>query len=355
MTTTGNPADPGTVVLVLNSGSSSLKIGLYAVGARDVSELLADDLETVAKDNPFARIDRLIAETALPAPAVIGHRIVHGGPALTDHCLIDPVVLRHLEAAAIFAPLHDPASLALIHQAIAHYPTLPQIACFDTAFHASLPPIAYTLPIPRTLRRDGVRRYGFHGLSCESAVAALGPDLPERVILAHLGNGASITAILGGRSIDTSMGLTPSGGMIMGTRSGDLDPGVLLFLMREKALDATALEQLIDQHSGLSGISGSTSDMRVLAGKADGDADARLAIDMFCYSASKQIAGMIAALGGIDLLVFTGGIGEHDAHVRTAICARLAWVGDLAVRVVPARENAQIARHCAAILAREGA
>ncbi|QCB42603.1 acetate kinase [Sphingomonas sp. PAMC26645] len=356
MTTKRNSADPGAVVLVLNSGSSSLKIGLYEVGASQLSELLTDDIETGSKDeNPFERIDRLIAKNALPAPVAIGHRIVHGGPNLTAHCRIDSAVLLHLEAAAIFAPLHDPASLALIHQAVAHYPTLPQIACFDTAFHATLPELAYTLPLPRALRSEGVRRYGFHGLSCESAVEALRPDLPDRVVLAHLGNGASITAIKGGRSIDTSMGLTPSGGVIMGTRSGDLDPGVLLFLMREKKLDATSLEQLIDQQSGLFGISGCSGDMRVLEEKASEEADARLAVDMFCYSASKQVAGMIAALGGIDLLAFTGGIGEHDAHVRSAICARLKWAGDFAVRVVPAKENAQIARHCVAIMAQDGA
>nr|WP_302675774.1 acetate kinase [Sphingomonas faeni] len=338
--------------MVLNSGSSSLKIGLYEVGASHLSELLTDDIETSPQDeNPFERIDRLLGKNALPAPTAIGHRIVHGGPNLTEHCRIGPAVLQHLEAAAVFAPLHDPASLGLIHQAIAHYPALPQVACFDTAFHATLPEVAYTLPVPRALRTEGVRRYGFHGLSCESAVQVLAQDLPDRVILAHLGNGASITAIKGGRSIDTSMGLTPSGGVIMGTRSGDLDPGVLLYLLREKRLDASALEKMIDQQSGLRGISGVSGDMRVLEDKASGEADARLAIDMFCYSASKQIAGLIAALDGIDLLVFTGGIGEHDADVRAAICARLKWVGDFGVRVIPAKENAQIARHCVDILA----
>ena len=188
------------------------------------------------------------------------------------------------------------------------------MACFDTTFHAELPEVARVLPISRELQSEGIQRYGFHGLSCKSIVHQLANDLPDRLIIAHLGNGASVTAVKGGKSIDTSMGLTPTGGVIMGTRSGDLDPGVLVYLMREKKFDAAMLEELVDHRSGLLGISGVGSDMRRLHEAASSNADARLAIQMFCYSVRKQVAAMIAALDGIDLLVFTGGIGENDAR-----------------------------------------
>jgi acetate kinase len=245
--------------------------------------------------------------------------------------------------------------LSVIRFAQEHFPQLPHVACFDTAFHADLPDVARTLPIPRELRSDGIQRYGFHGLSCESIVRQLGADLPERLVIAHLGNGASVTAVKRGQSIDTSMGLTPSGGVIMGTRCGDIDPGVLVYLVREKKFDATQLEALVDHRSGLLGISGSDSDMRALHKAAPSNADADLAIRMFCYSVRKQIAAMIASLDGIDLLVFTGGIGEHDANVRTAICGGLSWLGinlnaaqskrKINIRTLSSQEDAQIARH----------
>jgi acetate kinase len=221
------------------------------------------------------------------------------------------------------------------------------------------------LPVARELQSEGIQRYGFHGLSCESIVHQLGGDLPNHLVIAHLGNGASVTAIRGGKSIDTSMGLTPTGGVIMGTRSGDLDPGILIYLMREKKFDAAMLEALVDHRSGLLGISGIGSDMRGLHEAASSNADARLAIQMFCYSVRKQVAAMISALGALDLLVFTGGIGENDVETRTAICGGLAWLGvsldearnrsannpisdtrsRSAVYVLPSQEDEQIARH----------
>jgi acetate kinase len=182
-----------------------------------------------------------------------------------------------------------------------------------------MPDVARTLPLPQELRSTGIERYGFHGLSCESIMRQLGDDPPDRLIIAHLGNGVSVTAVKGGHSVDTSMGLTPTGGVIMGTRSGDLDPGVLVYLARQKNFDATRLEALVDHRSGLLGISGIDSDMRRLHEASRSSADARLAIQMFCYSIRKQVAAMTAALDGIDLLVFTGGIGEHDANVRALI------------------------------------
>jgi acetate kinase len=232
-----------------------------------------------------------------------------------------------------------------------------------------MPPVARTLPLPRELRAAGLERYGFHGLSCESIVSQLGADLPERLIIAHLGNGASITAVRGGRSIDTSMGLTPTGGLIMGTRSGDLDPGVLVHLLREMRMDAAAIENLVDHRSGLLGLSGLSSDMRALHEAAGHSSDARLTIDMFCYSAAKTVGAMAMALGGAEQIVFTGGIGEHDAKIRADICARLGPLGvqlDFAlnqrgsgrlsgegsrctVQALPSLEDEQIARHTGAL------
>ena len=267
-------------ILALNSGSSSLKFGLYRVDQTRTEMLLSGEAESIgdatgkirAQDaqgkallsetapipsqrEAITRIGKLLADSKLPKPAAIGHRVVHGGPWLRQHCLIDDAVLGQLEAAVAFAPLHTPPALSVIRFAQEHFPALPQAACFDTSFHAELPDVASTLPIPKELRSEGIHRYGFHGLSCESIVRQLGDDLPDRLVIAHLGNGASITAVRGGKSIDTSMGLTPTGGVIMGTRSGDLDPGVLVYLMREKRLDATKIEDLVNRRSGLLGIS----------------------------------------------------------------------------------------------------
>jgi acetate kinase len=344
-------ASASAPVLALNSGSSSLKFGLYRLGSSSAEALLSGEEETTGEGqrNALRRIVKLLADGHLPDPAAIGHRVVHGGAGLRRHCLIDDDVLRQLEAATVFAPLHAPQALSVIRFAKEHFPRRPQAACLDTAFHADLPEVAGTLPIPKELRSGGIQRYGFHGLSCESIVRQLrqpGGDLPNRLVIAHLGNGASVTAVKDGRSIDTSMGLTPTGGVIMGTRCGDLDPGVLVYLMREKNFDTARLEDLVDHRSGLLGISGIGGDMRRLHEAAPSSADARLAIDMFCYSVRKQVGAMIAVLEGVDLLVFTGGIGEHDADVRAAICRGLAGLGSLVpVRVLASEEDAQIARH----------
>lgn len=390
-------AEPGSNILTLNSGSSSLKFGLYRVGTSRIEILLSGEAEltgdgkakfyaqdsrantlfsetisTSSQREVVFRIARFLPDSNLRAPAAIGHRVVHGGPKLRQHCLIDDSVLRQLEAATAFAPLHTPSALSVIRFAQAHFPGLPQVACFDTTFHAELAEVARVLPISKELQLEGIQRYGFHGLSCESIVHQLGDGLPDRLVIAHLGNGASITAVKGGKSIDTSMGLTPTGGVIMGTRSGDLDPGVLVYLMREKKFDAAMLEELVDHRSGLLGISGIGSDMRRLHEAASSNADARLAIRMFCYSVRKQVAATIAALEGVDLIVFTGGIGENDAEARAAICGGLSWFGvsldearnrsannpinDPASRcpvlVLASQEDEQIARHTRALFPR---
>jgi acetate kinase len=376
-------------VLALNSGSSSLKFGLYRVHSLQTQRLICGEAESIGEEaavfhaedptgssllhesaalpsqkDAVIRIARLLSDMKMPAPQSIGHRIVHGGPQLRHHCVIDDSVLDKLKAAIAFAPLHMPAALSVIRFSRTHFPGLPQIACFDTSFHAHMPDIARVLPIPHALRAEGVERYGFHGLSCESIVRQLAGALPRNLLIAHLGNGASITAVKDGKSIDTSMGLTPTGGIIMGTRSGDLDPGVLVYLATQKKLDATQLEELVDRRSGLLGVSGVSADLRNLHKVADANPDARLAIDMFCYSAAKQLAAMSAALGGVDTIVFTGGIGENDALVRVLICGHLGVIGvrlDAArnrdagdpisaassrcqVRVLPSQEDEQIAR-----------
>jgi acetate kinase len=391
---TTTDARPEMNVLALNSGSSSLKFGLYRGGSAETVTLLSGEAESIGEESArfhaqdsqarslisettsisdqwdaIARIGKLLADSKTPAPAAIGHRIVHGGPKLRQHCLIDESVLLQLEAAAAFAPLHTPSALSVIRFAQQHFPRLPQAACFDTTFHARMPDIARVLPTPKELQSEGIQRYGFHGLSCESIVHQLGSDLPDRLIIAHLGNGASVTAVKDGKSIDTSMGLTPSGGVIMGTRSGDLDPGVLVYLMREKKFDAAMLEDLVDHRSGLLGISGVGSDMRRLHDAASSNPDVRLAIEMFCYSVRKQIAAMIAVLDGVDMIVFTGGVGENDSKVRASICNGLSWAGinldpaqNLAaacsindpasrvlVQVLPSQEDEQIARHTLAL------
>jgi acetate kinase len=382
------------IVLALNSGSSSLKFGLYRAGPFGVDTLVAGLVEAIgeasgrfhaedgrgaaladeaatfgSQKEALVTIARLLSDAPAAAPDAIGHRVVHGGPHLSRHCLIDDRVLETLEAATAFAPLHLPPALSVMGFARDHFPGLPQVACFDTAFHAGLPDVASVLPIARELQSEGVRRYGFHGLSCESIVHQLGDTPPDRLIIAHLGAGASITAVKGGRSVDTSMGLTPTGGVIMGTRSGDLDPGVLVYLARQKGFDAAGLEDLVDRRSGMRGVSGVTGDVRRLRQIAPSSAPARLALEMFCYSVRKQVAAMTAVLEGLDLLVFTGGVGENDPETRATVCAGLGWAGvglDQArnrgadnpvsgegarceVRVLPSKEDEQIARHTAAL------
>jgi acetate kinase len=368
-------ADQPTV-LALNCGSSSLKFALFHVNAAVTEALIEGEAEAIGTPQamlsvraagcaprsipgPIASpaeaarlVFALLAEQRAPAPTAVGHRIVHGGPSVRHHCLIDPQVLRALEAARVFAPLHGPAALEVVRLTQAHFGGCPHVACLDTAFHFGLPDVARRLPIAADLQRPGVERYGFHGLSCESIMRQLGARAPDRLVIAHLGSGSSVTAVKAGRSIDTSMGLTPSGGVMMATRSGDLDPGLLIYLIREQKLDMTRLQVMIDRESGMAGVSRLSGDMRRL--RAAGDSpDARLAVQMFAYSVRKQIAAMAAALEGLDLLVFTGGIGEHDDETVREICAGLAWLGigseAAAVRTLPAKEEEQIAHHTAAV------
>lgn len=346
-------------VLALNGGSSSLKFGLYETSAvtadckGSLVALASGAVEGIGGDNAtrfqvkvgrrkllidetidtatpllaLARIARMLTDSGLPPPDAIGHRVVHGGPSLLAHCQLDARVLKKIIAASTLAPLHAPATLAIIRQSRKLFPQRPQFACFDTAFHCTLPETARRLPLNQALHDAGVRRYGFHGLSCESALRQIGHPQPHRIIIAHLGSGSSVTAVCGGRSVDTSMGMTPGGGVPMASRSGDLDPGVLVYLMRAPIWTAARIEALVDRESGILGISGISGDIRHLQAIAATSDRARLAINIYCTAVSKQVAAMIAVLGGVDLLVFTGGIGEHNQGVRSAICDRLAWFG----------------------------
>lgn len=372
---------PDSSILVINTGSSSLKLGLYVEQDGD-EQLLVDGLadgvgrssgklelsdasghvlrsesrKFDTQQDALSQASSWLAELSEGMPCAIGHRLVHGGPRLVAHQPITPEVLKELRECVHFAPLHIPVALELIEAAERAYPRVPQFACFDTAFHSTIPEAAARFALPRELYDEGIRRYGFHGLSYESIVRQLGRDLPSRTVIAHLGSGASLAAVRDGRSVDTTMGLTPTGGIPMATRCGDLDPGVLLYLLRRKQASADSLEELLNRESGLKALSGGKADMRDLESAADGgDVEARLAIEIFCASIRKVIASYAAVLGGLDMLVFAGGIGEHSARARGEVCRGLDFLGISAdalgkVRVVASQEDRQIARHCRAML-----
>ncbi len=330
-------------VLALNCGSSSLKFALFdgetRVQGGAVANLGAPGAHSTHAEAVNATLD------ALPAIDAVGHRLVHGGPRLFAPTLIDGGVLEQLRAALPFAPLHLPSAISGIEAVSARNPRLPQIACFDTAFHRALPEVARRFALPASIEALGVHRYGFHGLSYEWVVSQVGAK--GRMVIAHLGSGASMCAVKGGVSIDTTMGLTPAGGFMMGTRTGDLDPGVIFFLLEKMSL--VELKKLVERESGLLGVSGSTADMQALLASAD--PRAAFAVELFCYQARKAAAALVAALGGLDLLVFTGGIGERSEAIRSRICQGLAHLGPFEVRVVAADEERVIARHAGRLLA----
>jgi len=368
----------GDLILVLNSGSSSLKFGVYYRGASDEEPLLTGSADGIGRSNGSLRIrsadghpllqrasDHESQEQALRTvaeamrqhsdmPVAVVHRVVHGGPKLRTHQRITPQVLEQLRAAIHFAPLHIPQALSLIEFAEKIFPSAAEFACFDDAFHRTMPEIAAHLPLPGSYFDAGIRRYGFHGLSYESLVNHFGSRLPRRAIFAHLGNGASLCAVRDGASVDTTMGLTPTGGIPMGTRSGDLDPGVLLYLLRQEKFDADRLEDMLTHRSGLFALSGGESDVKILDERARAnDPHAILALDAFSTAVRKMIGAYMALLGGVDLLVFTGGIGEHSKRIRSASTAGLESLGltEDKIQVVSAEEEQQMARHCRRMLA----
>jgi acetate kinase len=358
-------------ILALNAGSSTLKYSVYRLDDGAEKELASATIKTTDQ-TPASALERALAHlrsAGLAEPSLVGHRVVHGGATFAESVRVDAGVLERLDALVSLAPLHLPPALAMLRAAIARWPGALQVACFDTAFHESLPDVARRFALPNRFYERGIRRYGFHGLSYEYVVSALGSPAPARLIVAHLGSGASLCAIKNGRSIDTSMGLTPCGGIPMGTRSGDLDPGVLLHLLREQRYSAEELEQLLNHESGLKGLAGSADMTELLARAAAVDTSALSAIEVFAYSIKKQLGAYFAALGGLDCLVFTGGIGEHVPLVRELACSGLERLGielnlslneanaaiiststaACQVRVVPTNEDLVIARSAHAV------
>jgi acetate kinase len=389
-------------ILVLNAGSSSLKFSVFLDGEPPES-LLRGQLEGLFTQPRFVAHDeagRVVGEkewatgtqlghegaieflfawgrdAALREHRIIaaGHRVVHGGRIFTQPVRIDPERLTALEAFVSLAPLHQPHNLAAIRAILQRAPGLPQVACFDTSFHRTQPAVAQAFALPQRYSEEGVCRYGFHGLSYEYIASVL-PRLDAhaasgRTIVAHLGNGASMCAMKGGRSIASTMGFTAVDGLVMGTRCGALDPGVLLYLMDQHQMDARAIEELIYEQSGLLGVSGISSDMRTLLGSSD--PRAAQAIELFVYRIGRELGSLTAALGGLDALVFTGGIGENSVPIRAGVCRGAAWLGleldeaandascpcisrpesRVTVWVVPTNEELMIAQHTRRLLAR---
>ena len=379
-------------ILCVNAGSSSLKVAVRR--SRGAEVVLSGAVEGIGRaetrlwlraadgsvllDEPHAATDHGSAtELALdaldrvgaPDVAAVGHRIVHGGRRHTEPARVDAALLVELRTLVDLAPLHLPPQIDAIGAVAARAPALPQVACFDTAFHRRIPEVAQRFPLPEWAWEDGICRFGFHGLSYEHVVDALGPA-SGRVVMAHLGNGASMAAVLDGVPHDTTMAFTPAAGIMMGTRTGDIDPGVLIHLLRHRGLDPDGIDRLVNLESGLLGVSGTTSQMRTLLDARDVDPRAALAVDMFCRSARKAIGALAAVLGGLDQLVFTGGIGEGAPAIREGICRGLEHLGvqldgvananggpfvgvagsPCVVRVVPAGEDVVIARHTEAVV-----
>jgi acetate kinase len=375
-------------ILCLNGGSSSLKFAVYRISDKSEERVFSGAIEAIGAEGGRAWLragEKVLSDQSGSFPdhteavrtmfaalkmqgvmelAAAGHRIVHGGPRFAAPQRIDDRLKAALRELIPFAPLHLPSEVAMIEAVAAHFPELPQVACFDTAFHSRMPEIAQRFALPGKLWEQGIKRYGFHGLSYEYVVSKLGAALGRRAVIAHLGNGASMVALKDGVSVDTSMGLTPTGGFMMGTRSGDLDPGVVLHLL-EAGYSAEKLDALLNHEAGLLGVSGESSEMRVLLEKRETDPAAALAVEMFCYQVRKFVGAFAAALGGLDTLVFTGGIGEHAAMVRAEICSELQYLGialdgaannrnaeiisaagsRCAVRVVETDEDLMIAQH----------
>lgn len=387
-------------LISLNSGSSSIKFGLYTLEQDGPRHAAGGKLEGIGSDpRILVRKDdgEVLLEKSWPGGAglihedllgelygwaqdhlseheivAVGHRVVHGGGVFRAPQRIDPALAERLEAFSPLAPLHQPHNLAAIREIARMAPDMLQVACFDTAFHHAMPAVATRLPLPRRFAEKGVRRYGFHGLSYEYIAQRLGeidPGLAKgRVIVAHLGNGASLCAMREGASIDTTMGFTALDGLMMGTRSGALDPGAVLHLMLQEGMSARQVEALLYGQSGLLGVSGVSGDMRVL--HASADPHAKEAIELFVWTVARHMAALIGSLEGLDGIVFTAGIGENDPAIRAAICARMAWAGvildeaanaanapvitrpesRIAVRVIPTDEERMIAFHTFSML-----
>jgi acetate kinase len=382
-------------ILTINSGSSSIKFSLYVLGQTE-RLALKGELGRIGVSQGFFQAEdhqgrQLTAqESDLPNHEAalktlfdwlqghevgkdlhaVGHRLVHGGMAHVKPQLMSPALIEDLKLLMPLAPDHLPDEIKGLEAVRRHFPDMPQVVCFDTAFHRRMPEVAQRYALPRSLIREDLRRYGFHGLSYEYITQELVKETGAvegsgKFIIAHLGNGASMAAIEGGRSLDTTMGLTPAGGLVMSTRVGDLDPGVIVYLLQQKGMTPAAVNQLINHQAGLLGLSGISADMHDLLAQENTHADAALAVEIFCYQARKFAGALAAALGGFDSFVFTGGIGENSATIRARICAPLGFLGIqldqglnegnspviskkdslVTVRVMKTNEELMIARH----------
>jgi acetate kinase len=386
---------PDCHVLTINSGSSSIKFSLYTLGeierlvlkgelgrigvsqgffqAKDYEghQLTAQELDLPDHGASFKTLFAWLQGHEIGRDLHgVGHRLVHGGPAHVKPQLVSPALIEDLKLLIHLAPDHLPDEIKGLEEVHQHFPDLPQVACFDTAFHRRMPEIAQKYALPKSLSMESLRRYGFHGLSYEyitqELVKVAGvPAEFGKLIVAHLGNGASMAAIEGDKSLDTTMGLTPAGGLVMSTRVGDLDPGVIVYLLQEKGMTPAEVNNLINHQAGLLGISGISGDMHDLLAQEGTKADASLAVEIFCYQARKFVGALAAALGGLNTFVFTGGIGENSATIRARICEPLEFLGirldrglneghspvisredsPVTVRVMKTNEELMIARH----------
>jgi acetate kinase len=353
-------------VLTINAGSSSLKFATFLLeGAGDPRCEIRGQLSGIGQGtaklgvNADWRTDGLKLETHRDALDLligklggdwrgVGHRVVHGGTRFIAPVAIDARITDALREIIPLAPLHQPHNVAAIEAVAAALPSVRQVACFDTAFHATQPEVTARFALPERYWQAGIRRYGFHGLSYEAILHRLGGAVPKRLVIAHLGNGASMAAVMDGKCVATTMGFSALDGLMMGTRGGSIDPGVLIHLMRE-GMDRAGLEKLLYHESGLLGVSGISADMKTLLDSDD--ARATLAIEMYCLKIARELGSLAAALGGVDALIFTGGVGENAAPIRARVCTLAQWMGPIAVHVVPTDEELTIARHTRRLLA----
>jgi acetate kinase len=386
-------------ILVLNSGSSSIKFSVYEAANGQRTRLFEGAVDGIGTDlgkfwikdaagkklvdqTPalpnlsvaFKMVADALHSSDFPTPAAIGHRTVCGGPTINENQLITPQLIDEIESYAALAPLHTPIAVYIMREALKLFPGIPNFAVLDTYFHRTMPEVVTHMPIPEEYSAMGVRRYGYHGISYESIVYQLQPRVPEKLIVAHLGNGASISAIRNGECLDTSMALTPTSGIISGSRTGDIDPGIVIFILKKIAEStpntleaADKLETVVSKKSGLLGVSELSNDMRDLREAINaGNAKARLAVDKFTWTIARWIGSYVAELNGLDMLVFTGGIGENDIDARAEICANLDALGivldprrnnvrgeavisaensPVTVRVIPPAEDLMIVNH----------
>ena len=374
------------VLLSVNAGSSSLKVSAFDRHAPHTpsATLSIEDIGIgdATPESAIMRVQQWLNDELSIQPdqiEAIGHRVVHGGERYTSAERITEDVLHYLDSITPLAPNHMPAAIASINAFISAYPAAQHVACFDTSFFHGIPEIAKTLPIPLDLQKEsGIRRYGFHGLSYQSLLASFGEHEGTtaqngRVIMAHLGSGASVAACKNGQPIDMSMGFTPVSGIMMSTRSGDLEPGVVTYLEMEKGMSPQAVSDLLTRHSGLLGVSGTTADMHALLDSQNDNPNAKLAIELFCYKIKKTIGSYAAALGGVDSIIFSGGIGERSAEIRARVCEGLEFLGihideqrndsnerlissdrsNVGVHVIPAREDDTIMTQTLELITKE--